>query len=145
MAPISLVSILRVYSGVNTHKQNRCHAPWISDYSSASKYLLAPECDVTLERYRSWQCQTYGGVDKSEKLIWIAIIKIFVNFYHYSHFFATPLISQYFFKLAILNRATCTFFIARLFLSRQHFTNSSSKAQKVVGPPVAKYVCEKAY
>ena len=35
----------------NTHEQNGCHAPLISDYSSTSKHLLAHECDVALERY----------------------------------------------------------------------------------------------
>ena len=51
MAPISLASIHLTINWVNTRKQNGCHAPLISDYSSASKYLLARKCDVALERY----------------------------------------------------------------------------------------------
>jgi len=51
MAPISLVSILPVYSGVNTRERNGCHAPLLSDYSSMNKCLLARECNVALERY----------------------------------------------------------------------------------------------
>ena len=36
---------------VNTGKQIGCHAPLISDYSSASKCLLASECDIALGQY----------------------------------------------------------------------------------------------
>ena len=53
MAPIFLVYILPVYSGVNTREQNGCHAPLLSDYSSTSKSLLARKCEVALERYRT--------------------------------------------------------------------------------------------
>ena len=53
MAPILLVSILPVYSGVNIREQNGCHAPLFSNYSSASKGLLVGECDVARERYRT--------------------------------------------------------------------------------------------
>ena len=56
MAPISLVSILPVYSGVNTRERNGCHAPLLSDYSSTSKCLLVRECDVALEWYRTCYC-----------------------------------------------------------------------------------------
>ena len=52
MALISLSSILLVYSGVNTHKQNGCHAPLSNDYSSASKCLLTCKCDIAFEWYR---------------------------------------------------------------------------------------------
>ena len=55
MAPISLASILPVYSRVNTPEQNGCHALLISDYSSTSKCLLAHKCNVVLERYRKSQ------------------------------------------------------------------------------------------
>jgi len=41
MAPISLMSIHPVYSGINTHERNGCHALSISDYSSVSKCSLA--------------------------------------------------------------------------------------------------------
>jgi len=51
VAPILLVNILPVYSGMNIHERNGCHAPLFSNYSSASKCLLARECDVTRERY----------------------------------------------------------------------------------------------
>ena len=37
--------------GVNTRKQNMCHAPFISDYSRASKCLLMSTHDVALEQY----------------------------------------------------------------------------------------------
>ena len=53
MAPISLVSTLPVYSGVNTCKQNGCHVPLLSNYSSTSKCLLVRKCDVALKRYRT--------------------------------------------------------------------------------------------
>ena len=52
MAPILLVSILPVYSGVNTRERNGYHTPLLSDYSSTSKCLLVCECDVALEWYR---------------------------------------------------------------------------------------------
>jgi len=41
VAPISLMSILPVYSGVNIHERNECHVPLFSDYSSASKHASA--------------------------------------------------------------------------------------------------------
>ena len=53
MAPVSLVSILPVNSGVNTHEWNGCHTPLLSDYSSTSKCLLAHKCNVALERYHT--------------------------------------------------------------------------------------------
>jgi len=40
-------------SRVNTRKQNMCHTPLISDYSSVSKCLLASTHDIVLERYRT--------------------------------------------------------------------------------------------
>ena len=50
MAPSLLASIYPVYSGGNTHEQNRYHAVLISNYSSTSKCL--PVCDIVLEQYR---------------------------------------------------------------------------------------------
>ena len=53
VAPISLASIYPAINWENTHERNGFHAPLISDYSSTSKYFLARECDVALERYRN--------------------------------------------------------------------------------------------
>jgi len=63
MAPISLVSILPVYSGVNTRKQNRCHAPLLSHYSSTSKCLLTRKCDVALK----WYCIIHVAMHVSDQ------------------------------------------------------------------------------
>jgi len=51
MAPILIASIHLTINQENTRKWNVCHAPLISDYSSASKCLFAHECDVALEWY----------------------------------------------------------------------------------------------
>ena len=51
MAPILLVSILPVYSGMNICERNGCHAPLFSDFSSMSKCLPVRECDVAREQY----------------------------------------------------------------------------------------------
>ena len=63
MAPISLVSILPVYSGVNTRKQNGCHAPLLSHYSSTSKCLLTRKCDVALK----WYCIIHVAMHVSDQ------------------------------------------------------------------------------
>ena len=45
-------------SRANTREQNVCHAPLISDYSSASKCLLASTRDVALEWYCTGRANT---------------------------------------------------------------------------------------
>ena len=44
----------------NACKQNGCHVPLIGDYSIASKCLLACECNIVLERYRTYT--THAGL-----------------------------------------------------------------------------------
>jgi len=51
MAPILLASIHPTKNWENAYEQNKCSAPLISDYSNASKCLLARECNTALEQY----------------------------------------------------------------------------------------------
>ena len=62
MAPISLASIHPAINWENTHERNGCHAPLISDYTSMSKFFLARECDVALERYCKKLTDFYSAV-----------------------------------------------------------------------------------
>ena len=66
---------------MNSHKQNGCHAPLISDFSSASKCLLAGECDVVLERY--WRC-TYNGCLECKQSNSLKTFKTPTDIYLYS-------------------------------------------------------------
>ena len=50
---VSLTNIHLTINSKNIRERNGCHTPSISDYSSASKCLLARECDIALERYHT--------------------------------------------------------------------------------------------
>jgi len=51
VAPNLIMSCHPVYSRVKTLKQNGCHAPFFSDYSSMNKCLLMHDCNLALMQY----------------------------------------------------------------------------------------------
>jgi len=52
VAHVLLANIHRTYKRGMTRISLVCHAPFISDHSRASKFLLASTCDIALEWYR---------------------------------------------------------------------------------------------
>jgi len=53
MAPILLESIAEALARIDTHKLNKCHAPFLGNYSITSKLTRVCECNIVLGQHRN--------------------------------------------------------------------------------------------
>jgi len=60
VAPVLLVSIAEAFLRMDTRERNKCHAPFLANYSIMNKSTRACKCDVALGQYRKVMKYIFG-------------------------------------------------------------------------------------